>query len=193
MKILRRLFHRLFSWTTAAQDEAILQTEIEEHIALQTADNLRAGLSPEEARRLALLKFGNVEAMKESFRDQKGLPLMEALLTDIRHALRRLRRASAFTAGVVLTLGARYWRKHGYLWRHRQHLDSARFPIPMPKDSSASGNRRPAYPRFRPVFSVRLPCISRIATKTTPSSSSDCGSPTAPASPGLPSPKWPAR
>jgi hypothetical protein len=95
MKILRRLFHQLLSWTTVARDEATLQAEIEEHIAMQTADNLRAGLSPEEARRQALLKFGNVEAMKESFREQKGLPLMETLLADIRHALRRLRRATA--------------------------------------------------------------------------------------------------
>ena len=69
MKTLRRLFHRLLSWTTAAQDEATLQAEIEQHIAMQTADNLRSGLSPEEARRQALLKFGNVEAVKESFRD----------------------------------------------------------------------------------------------------------------------------
>ena len=104
MKTLRRLFHRLLSWTTAAQDEATLQAEIEQHIAMQTADNLRSGLSPEEARRQALLKFGNVEAMKESFRDQKGLPAMETLVTDIRLALRRLRRAPAFTAAVILTL-----------------------------------------------------------------------------------------
>jgi predicted permease len=104
MKTLRRFFHRLLSWRTAAEDEAALQAEIEQHIAMQTADNLRAGLSPEEARRQALLKFGNVEAMKESFRDQKGLPALETLLTDLRHALSRLRRDPAFTAAVVLTL-----------------------------------------------------------------------------------------
>src|SRR5215467_10036141 len=104
MKILRRLFHQLLSWTTVARDEGTLQAEIEEHIARQTADNLRTGLSPEEARRQALLKFGNIEAMKESFREQKGLPLMETLFTDIRHALRRLRKAPAFTAAVILTL-----------------------------------------------------------------------------------------
>lgn len=104
MKRLRRLLHRLFSWTTAAQDEAALQAEIEEHIAMQTAEHVRTGLPPEEARRQALLKFGNIESMKESFRDQKGLPPMETLLTDIRHALRRLRRTPAFAAAAILTL-----------------------------------------------------------------------------------------
>jgi predicted permease len=104
MKALRRFFLRLFSWSTAAQDEAALQAEIEEHIAMQTADNLRAGLSSEDARRHALLKFGHMQVIKEMYRDQKGLPLMETFWTDIRHVLRRLRRAPAFTAAVILTL-----------------------------------------------------------------------------------------
>ena len=104
MKALRRFFQRLTSWTTSARDEEILRAEFEEHIALQTAENLRAGLSPIEARRQALLKFGNVEAIKEIYRDQRGLPFMETLLRDTRHALRRLRRTPAFTAAVLLTL-----------------------------------------------------------------------------------------
>jgi predicted permease len=104
MKTLRRLFHRLTSWVTSAKDEELLQAEIEQHVAMQTAENLRAGLSPIEARRQALLKFGNVEAMKESYRDQRGIPFMETLLRDMRHALRRLRRTPAFTAAVLLTL-----------------------------------------------------------------------------------------
>jgi hypothetical protein len=65
MKTLRRLFHRLTSWATSARDEELLRAEIEEHIVMQTGENLRAGLSPIEARRRALLKFGNVEAIKE--------------------------------------------------------------------------------------------------------------------------------
>jgi predicted permease len=71
---------------------------------MQTAEYLRAGLSPIEARREALLKFGNVEATKELYRDQRGLPLTESLLRDTRHAIRRLRKTPAFTATVVLTL-----------------------------------------------------------------------------------------
>ena len=101
---MRRVFHRLTSWTTSARDEDILRAEIEEHIAMQTAENCRAGLSPVEARRQALLKFGNVEVMKDSYRDQRGLPFIETLLHDLRHAMRRLRRAPGFTFAVVLTL-----------------------------------------------------------------------------------------
>src|SRR5262249_25159700 len=104
MKALRRFFQRLTSWTTSARDEEILRAEIEDHIAMQTADNLRAGMTAIEARRHALLKFGSVDAIKESYRDQRGLPFMETLLRDTRHALRRLRRTPAFTAAVLLTL-----------------------------------------------------------------------------------------
>jgi putative ABC transport system permease protein len=104
MKTLRRLFKQFFSWRTAQQAEEILQSEIEEHIALQTAENLRAGMPPMEARREALLKFGNVEAIKELYRDQRGLPFMETFLSDARHVLRRLRKAPAFTAAVIFTL-----------------------------------------------------------------------------------------
>ncbi|MBO0722315.1 MAG: ABC transporter permease, partial [Blastocatellia bacterium] len=104
MRTLRRFFKRLSSWATTQRDEARLREEIEEHLALQTAENIRAGLSPAEARRQAALKFGAVEAMKESYRDQRGLPFLETLILDTRHALRRLRMAPAFTVTTVLTL-----------------------------------------------------------------------------------------
>ncbi|MDQ2711515.1 MAG: ABC transporter permease [Acidobacteriota bacterium] len=104
MRALRRFFNRLVSSVKTRQDEDRLRAEIEEHLALQTAENVRAGLSPIEARRQAVLKFGAVEAMRESYRDQRGLPFVETLVQDTRHALRRLRNAPAFTVTTVLTL-----------------------------------------------------------------------------------------
>jgi hypothetical protein len=72
-----------------------LNQEVEEHLALQTAENLRAGMQPCEARRQAILKFGAVEAIKEDYRDRRGLPFLETLSHDTRHTLRRLRKAPA--------------------------------------------------------------------------------------------------
>src|SRR5688572_24294687 len=104
MKALRRFFRRLTSWTTSARDEEFLRAEIEDHVARQAAEYVRDGLPPEEARRQALLKFGSVEASKESYRDQRSLPLLETLTRDTRHALRRFRKKPAFAAAVMLTL-----------------------------------------------------------------------------------------
>ncbi len=104
MRMLKRFLKRLSSWATAQQDEDRLHAEIEEHLALQTSDNIRSGLSFSEARRQAVLKFGSVEAMKESYREQRGLPLVETLIRDLRYSLRRLRMTPVFTITTVLTL-----------------------------------------------------------------------------------------
>jgi len=103
-KFLKRFFARLTSWTRTPRDEERLRAEIAEHIALQTADNLRAGMSAAEARRQAMLRFGGVEAMKEEYRDRRTLPFLETLVQDTRYATRRLRKAPAFTLTTVLTL-----------------------------------------------------------------------------------------
>jgi len=104
MRPLRRFLKRLTSWTRRQQDEERLRTEIEEHLAMQTAENIRAGLPPAEARRQAVLKFGAVEAVREDYRSQTGLPFLEILIQDTRHALRRLRKSPAFSMTTVLTL-----------------------------------------------------------------------------------------
>ena len=104
MRMLRRLFSRLRAWTRTTSDEARLRAEIDEHVALVTEENIRAGFSPIEARRRALLKFGAIEAIKESYRDQRTFTSVETLIQDIRHALRRLMMAPTFTVATVLTL-----------------------------------------------------------------------------------------
>lgn len=104
MRALRRFLKRTTAWTRRRQDEERLRAEIEEHLVQQTAENVQAGLSAVEARRQAALKFGAVEAVKESYREQRGLPLLETLTQDTRQALQRLRKAPAFTITTVLTL-----------------------------------------------------------------------------------------
>lgn len=108
MRLLRRFLRRLASAVAPGairrQDEERLQAEIEGHLALQAAENVRAGLPPAEARRQAALKFGGVESIKETYREQRGLPWLERLIQDTRLSLRRLRMAPAFTIATVVTL-----------------------------------------------------------------------------------------
>ncbi len=104
MRALHRFMNRLTSLATRRKDEERLRAEIEEHLALRTADNIRTGLSTSEARRQAVLTFGAVEAIREDCRDQKGLPLMETLIQDVRYAMRCFRKAPVFTVTTVLTL-----------------------------------------------------------------------------------------
>lgn len=104
MKALRRLYSRIRNLVTRRRANRRLQEEIEEHLALQTEENIRAGMPPAEARRQALLKFGSVEVVKESFHAEEGLPIVERLLQDLRYSFRQLRRSSGYAVVAILTL-----------------------------------------------------------------------------------------
>src|SRR5207248_10713667 len=104
MRTLRRFLKRLGSWARTQQDEERLQAEIEEHLAMQTSENLRAGLSPTEARRQAMLKFGGVEAIKEDYRAERRLLLIENLAADLRNGARTIRRMPGLATVIIVSL-----------------------------------------------------------------------------------------
>lgn len=104
MRLIIESWRRLRSITRRDALDRGLDEEIRFHIDQQTEKNRLAGMSPDEARRQAILKFGGQEGVRERTRDEFGPALLEDAARDLRQGIRLLRRAPGFTASAILTL-----------------------------------------------------------------------------------------
>lgn len=81
-----------------------LDEEMAAHLELAVEENVRQGMSEEEARRQALVRFGGVTQAKEKQRQARGLPFLDILGQDVKYTLRTLGREPGFTVAAVLIL-----------------------------------------------------------------------------------------
>ncbi len=107
MRQLRAWLLRFKGVFLKATRERDLADEIESHLQMHIDDNLRAGMSPQEAKRVAVMKLGGVDSTKEAYRDRSTIPFLESMVQDLRFTLRQLRKNPAFTvtATVMVALG----------------------------------------------------------------------------------------
>jgi predicted permease len=104
VKSLRRFFTRLSNFAAGRRADQRLQEEIAEHLAFQTEENLRAGMSPAEAHRQAMLKLGATEAIRQDHHAEQSLPFIENLFFDLKYAVRMLLRSPGFALIAIATM-----------------------------------------------------------------------------------------
>src|SRR4051794_29661845 len=101
------MFRRIANLFQRSRVDREIDAELKAHIEMRIEDNLAAGMSPEEARRDAQLRFGNAAVMRERANDEDTSPLLAGLGRDVHYAFRQLRHSPGFalTAILILALG----------------------------------------------------------------------------------------
>src|ERR1700688_130120 len=84
--------------------ETDLNNEVRSHLELMTAENMRAGMGPEEARRAARIELGGVEQVKEQVRDERAGNWVQSVIADCRFRIRQLRKNPGFSVVAIIAL-----------------------------------------------------------------------------------------
>jgi predicted permease len=98
------VFRRLVNTFSRSKLRQEIDAEIEAHVEMRIADNLAAGMSPEEARRDARIRFGSQVVMRERVTAADAATALDAVWRDLRYAARQLQRSPAFTVTALVTL-----------------------------------------------------------------------------------------
>jgi putative ABC transport system permease protein len=101
---LKHFGSRLGALFTTRQMDRDFQQELDAHLTMLTEDNVRRGMSPEQARRAALIRMGGPASIQDQHRAVRGLPSLDAILQDVRFALRLMAKDPWFSAAAIMAL-----------------------------------------------------------------------------------------
>jgi len=172
MRTLRSWLWRLVGLFHKKPRNLEIAAELESHLQLHIDDNLRAGLTPQEARRRAVLALGGVEQTKEAYRDRRGFPVLEALSQDVRFGLRMVRKNPGFTVVVVLTLAlgigantAVFSMVDSMLLRPLPVKDSTEMIVPYIQQKGNSLRRSFSVPDYRDIENAGASVFSGLTAQ----------------------------
>jgi predicted permease len=158
MRPLRALVVRLagsFGIRRASDDD--IRQELESHVDLATSENIRRGMTPAEARRQALVAAGSFANAAESVREEYRLVWVEQAMTDVKYALRGLRRSPSFALAAILTVAVGIGASTA-IFSVTDAVLLRPLPVPNPEDFAyvgwawAKGNEIPALTTLQHEF-----------------------------------------